>query len=226
MKQCPQCNAQVDINASFCPNCGYSATARSQPPPVIPTKKRSLTLPLAIIGGVVGLCAICGIIGGIGNLVDKNKGNQASVVNTTTSNSVTTSSPTTSKPTALTNSAAPVAPKETIDSMKWSEYDNVYNTRSNSTDMQKDALWKGFEGKKVAWQGTVAEVAEGTFGGLVLNIKMNSETLTHDIALILKDSEKSKAMSLTKGKRISFVGKLKTYGGAILPLSMDEGEIK
>jgi hypothetical protein len=219
MKQCPKCNAQTDINSSFCPNCGYSATAGNQPPPVMPAKKSSLTLPLAIVGGVVGLCALCGIIGGIGNLVDKTKGNQATVVSTTQTNNATA-------PTSSTNTAAPVAPKNAIDPMKWSEYDNVYNLRSNSTDMQKDALWKSFEGKTVAWQGTVAEVREGTFGGLVLNIKMNSETLTNDISLTLKDSEKSKAMNLTKGKKISFVGKLKTYGGAILSLQMDEGEIK
>jgi hypothetical protein len=221
MKQCPQCNAQVDENVSFCPNCGYSATAQNNMPPPAPVKKNKLLLPLAIFGGVVGLCALCGIVGGIGNLVDKNKGNQASVVSTSQTNSATTSNPT-----STTNTAAPVAPKNTIDPMKWSEYDNVYNTRSNSTDMQKDALWKSFEGKTVAWQGTVAEVKEGTFGGLVLNIKMNSETLTNDIALTLKESEKSKAMSLTKGKKISFVGELKTYGGAFLPLQMDEGEIK
>lgn len=221
MKQCPQCKAQVDANASFCPNCGYSATAQNNAPPVEPVKKNKLLLPLAIVGGVIGLCAICGIIGGIGNLVDKNNGNQASVVSTSQTNTATTSNPTTT-----TNTAAPLAPKNTIDPMKWSEYDNVYNVRSNSTDMQKDALWKQFEGKTVAWQGTVAEVREGTFGGLVLNIKMNSETLTNDIALTLKESEKSKAMNLTKGKKISFVGKMKTYGGAVLPLQMDEGEIK
>jgi hypothetical protein len=221
MKQCPQCQAQVDSNASFCPNCGYSATSQSQPPPAVPVKKSKLFLPLVIVGGVIGLCALGGIVGGIGSLMDANKANQSTVATTNPTNTTTTSNPTTS-----TNTAAPVAPKETISPMKWSEYDNVYNTRSNSTDMQKDALWKNFEGKTVAWQGTVAEVREGTFGGLVLNIKMNSETLTNDIALTLKESEKSEAMSLTKGKKISFVGKLKSYGGAFLPLSIDEGEIK
>lgn len=219
MKQCPRCNAQVDGNARFCPNCGYSATAGNQSPPVIPVKKNKLILPLAIIGGVVGLCALCGIIGGIGNLVDKSKGNQASVVNTTKTSNATA-------PTTSIQPAASVAPKNTIDPMKWSEYNIIYNIRSTTTDMQKDNFWQLYEGKTVAWQGTVAEVTEGTFGGLVLNIKMNPETLTNDIALTLKDSEKSKAMSLSKGSKISFVGKLKSYGGAILSLQMDEGEIK
>ncbi len=217
MKQCPQCQAQVDGNANFCPNCGYSATPQNQPPPVVPVKKTKSLLPVAIVAGVIGLCAL----GNIGKFTDANKANQSTVATTNPTNTTTTSNPT-----ASTNTAAPVAPKEIISPMKWSEYDNVYNTRSNSTDMQKDALWKNFEGKTVAWEGTVAEVKEGTFGGLVLNIKMNSETLTNDIALTLKESEKSEAMSLTKGKKISFVGKLKSYGGAFLPLTMDEGEIK
>ncbi len=217
MKQCPQCQAQVDGNANFCPNCGYSATPQNQPPPVVPVKKTKSLLPVAIVAGVIGLCAL----GSIGNLTDANKANQSTVATTNPTNTTTTSNPTTS-----TNTAAPVTPKETISPMKWSEYNSVYNTRSNSTDMQKDALWKNFEGKTVAWEGTVAEVKEGTFGGLVLNIKMNSETLTNDIALTLKESEKAEAMGLTKGKKISFVGKLKSYGGAFLPLTMDEGEIK
>jgi RNA polymerase subunit RPABC4/transcription elongation factor Spt4 len=216
MKQCPQCQAQVEGNANFCPNCGYSATSQNQPPPVVLVKKKRSLLPIAIIAGLIGLCAL----GSIG-IRNENKANQSTVATTTPTNNTTTSNPATS-----TNTAAPAAPKEPISPMKWSEYNSVYNTRSNSTDMQKDALWKNFEGKTVAWEGTVAEVKEGTFGGLVLNIKMNSDTLTNDIALTLKESEKSKAMSLTKGKKISFVGKLKSYGGAFLPLTMDEGEIK
>jgi hypothetical protein len=216
MKQCPQCQAQVEGNANFCPNCGYSATSQNQTPPVVPVKKKRSLLPIAIVAGLIGLCAL----GSIG-IRNENKANQSTVATTTPTNNTTTSNPATS-----TNTAAPAAPKETISPMKWSEYNSVYNTRSNSTDMQKDALWKNFEGKTVAWEGTVAEVKEGTFGGLVLNIKMNSETLTNDIALTLKESEKSEAMSLTKGKKISFVGKLKSYGGAFLPLTMDEGEIK
>jgi hypothetical protein len=209
MKQCPQCQAQVDSNAIFCPNCRYSAPPQTQPPPVVPVKKNKLFLPLAIAGGVVGLCVVLGIVVGIGILMNANKANRSTVATISPTSTTTTSNPTTS-----------------ISPMRWSEYDNVYNSRSSSTDMQKDALWKNFEGKTVAWQGTVEDVREGTFGGLVLNIKMNSETLTNDIALTLKESEKSEAMSLTKGKKISFVGKLKSYGGAFLPLSMDEGEIK
>ncbi len=130
----------------------------------------------------------------------------------------------TNKPVQAVSETPP--PKDTVSNLKWNDYDNVYNTKSNSTDMQKDALWKDFKGKTVNWQGTVEDVSEGMLGGLKLNIKMNADTLTHDITLELKKDQKDKAMSLTKGKKVSFTGKLDNYGGAILPLQMSEGEIK
>lgn len=125
--------------------------------------------------------------------------------------------------------SAPETAKSTpvaISPITWGEYDNIYNTKSNSTDMQKDAQWSKFEGKTVAWQGKVEDVSKGTLGGLTLNIKMNPDTLTYDISLSLKSDQESEAMTLKKGEKVSFTGKLKSYGGAILPLTMDEGEIK
>jgi hypothetical protein len=145
--------------------------------------------------------------------------------NSTTSPSTpasTTNAANGTKPATVTTiPAGPV-----MSDLKWADYDKVYNVKSSSTDMQKEALWKDFEGKYVSWQGTVSEVSEGSLSGLVINIKMNPDTLTSDIRLSLKDDQKEKVMALTKGKKISFTGKLKTAGGAILPLSMDEGEIK
>ncbi len=135
------------------------------------------------------------------------------------------------------NDAAPVASQpintstsantvESVSTIKWSDYDNVYNIKSESTDMQKEALWKRFEGQTVTWQGTVSEFSEGMLGGYLISIEMNPDTPTGDIILTLKENQKEKVASLTKGEKISFVGKLKTHGGATLPLLMDEGEIK
>ncbi len=111
MKQCPQCQAQVDDNAVFCPNCGYSATAQNQPPPVAPVKKNKLLLPLAIVGGVISLCAICGVIGGIEDLLDKNKANQTSVASTTPSPSANSSSATISNSASVTSTSTPMTTK-------------------------------------------------------------------------------------------------------------------
>lgn len=136
--------------------------------------------------------------------------------------------PTAEKPVAAEPAPQATAATDTdvISQIKWSEYDAIYNTNSKATDLQKDALWEKFQDKNVLWQGTVAEVGEGTFGGLILNIKMNPNTLTNDIALTLKDNQKDRAITLTKDTKISFTGKLKSYGGAFLPLTMSDGVIK
>ncbi len=108
----------------------------------------------------------------------------------------------------------------------WKDYSRVYSKRSNSTDMQKEAMWWAFEGKTVTWEGKVVDVSDGDFGGLAVNIKMEPDTLTSDIRLQLKEDQKGKAIVLTKDKKIKFSGRMRTYGGAILPLSMDDGELK
>lgn len=118
------------------------------------------------------------------------------------------------------------APAEVVSNIKWEDYNKIYNTKSTATDMQKDAQWKDFEGQTVFWKGTVSDVSEGVLGGLNLTVKMDANTLTSDVLLSLKDDQKSKAMNLTKGSKVSFTGKMKSYGGAFLPLTIDNGEIK
>jgi len=142
-------------------------------------------------------------------------------------NSNSTSSTT---PASTTNGAKPAASASpagpTISDIKWADYDKIYNTKSKTTDMQKEAEWKNFEGKYVSWQGTVNDVSDGTLTGLTVNIKMNASSLASDIILTPKDDQKDKMMKLSKGQKISFTGRLKSAGGLILPLSMDEGELK
>lgn len=192
-------------------------------PQVEQPRKNGISTPVGILIAVAVLCGSCAIIGGIGAILKKDK--PAEVAQTNPVNSPTNTSANDAKQTTnKTSNQSP--PAEVISNLKWSDYDNVYNTKSNSTDMQKESLWKNFEGRKVAWQGTVADVSKGMLGGLTLNIKMNSETLTSDVSLSLKKDQESKAINLTKGDKVSFTGKLKSYGGAMLPLSMDEGEVR
>lgn len=146
------------------------------------------------------------------------------------SNNSTTTPPanTSNANTPATTSSSPAKPQESapVADLKWSDYDKIYNVKSDSTDMQKEAAWKNFEGKTVTWSGTVGDVSEGMISGLVLQIKMNPDTLTHDIRLSLKSDQKDKMMTLKKGQKVTFTGRLKTAGGTVLPLSMDEGELK
>lgn len=212
MKICPRCKAQNQPNAQFCNNCAYKIP--------LPTRK---SLPWYAWAGIGLLALLLGagfVAIGINEQKEKRQKELAA-------QNAPPSQPAAPAPSAKTFQATPSAPpKDLISNISWNDYNKIYNVRSNSTDMQKDALWKDFEGKSILWTGTVSEVSEGTLSGLTLQIKMNSETLTSDILLNLKDEQKSKAMSLTKGQKVTFTGKLKSYGGAILPLSIDEAEIR
>ncbi len=218
MIQCPKCGVANADGTQFCGNCG-NVLAVAQPQ-MQPKNKSNLKIILIVLGCIVGSCVLCGLIGGIKEAISP------------TPKTETTAQPTanasTTKEVAQTQPAAAptVNPKDEISPIKWSELDRIYSVRSNSTDMQKEALWKDYKGKRVAWTGTVTEISKGMLGGLTLQIKMNPDTLTSDIILNLKKDQESKAINLTKDSKVSFVGTLSSYGGAILPMSLDDGEIK
>lgn len=107
--------------------------------------------------------------------------------------------------------------------ISWAELDAIYNIKNKYTDLQKDEYWKKYKGEKVRWSGTVSSLSE-SFGGLTLQVKMNSTTLTSDLIVRLKDSQKAKALGLKKGDTVSFVGILENWG-SILPITLTEGEI-
>lgn len=124
---------------------------------------------------------------------------------------------------STTNSASAGAEISTI---TWADYNKIYGSDAKTTDMQKEQSWKDFQGKRVAWSGEVAEVSNGAFGGLQVSIKMDKATLVSDISLALKKEYEDAASKLTKGSKIKFVGTLKSYGGAILPAMLSDGELK
>ncbi len=116
-------------------------------------------------------------------------------------------------------------PAAELSPITWNQYDSIYNLKSSSTDMQKEQSWGSFKGKRVSWSGEVAEVSKGTFGGVTVSIKMNKDTLTSDVRLKLKKGYETAAASLVKGARVKYVGTLENYGGAVMPVSMGDGEI-
>ena len=85
--------------------------------------------------------------------------------------------------------------EQPISDITWREIDNIYDVQSKFSDLQKKEHWKNYKGKKVKWTGKVSSVSE-TFGTLTLQIKMNSTTLTSDVLIWLKDSEKQKALKI------------------------------
>ncbi len=112
---------------------------------------------------------------------------------------------------------------EPISDVAWEEIDRIYNIRSNFTELQKKEHWKNYKGKKVKWSGKVSSVGE-TFGILSLQVKLNSSTLTSDVLVRLKESERQKALKLSEGSPVTFTGILDDWG-SIMPVTLDHGEI-
>jgi len=110
-----------------------------------------------------------------------------------------------------------------LSSITWPEVDAIYNLKSKNTDLQKDELWRRYKDKKVKWSGKVSSVSE-SFGSLKLQVKMNPDTLTSDLIIKLDASQKSTALSLTKGDSVTFTGVLDKWG-SLLPITLKEGQI-
>jgi hypothetical protein len=112
---------------------------------------------------------------------------------------------------------------EPISNISWQELDRIYDVQSGYTELQKKETWKNYKGKKVRWTGIVSSVGE-TFGTVQLQVKMRPDTLTSDLLIDLRDSERSKALQLREGQAVTFVGVLDDWG-TIMPITLKYGQI-
>jgi hypothetical protein len=110
-----------------------------------------------------------------------------------------------------------------LSSIGWSEVNEIYGLKSKKTDLQKDAEWGRFKGRKVKWTGEVSSIGD-TFGTLVLQVKMNPETFASDLLIRMKEIQRSKALKYSRGDTITFVGILNDWG-TLLPITLTDGEI-
>jgi hypothetical protein len=80
---CPRCNAQNQNGVRFCSNCGIAFTYAppTQQQPI--KRKNSISVPLIVIGCVLGMCVFCGIIGKLsGNKSQQNTSQPQTVAST------------------------------------------------------------------------------------------------------------------------------------------------
>jgi hypothetical protein len=199
---CPDCGKEISTAANACPSCGrpMAAPAVPLPSPAPSPRKRGCLRAFLVIVGILVFFYIVGSIFG-------------------PSGSTPSSSPT---PSEVSSPAAPEAtPKAS--SISWSEVDAIYNLRSGQTDLQKDEQWKRFKGQRIMWSGKVSEISDG-WTGLTLQVKMNPHTLTFDVLVRLKKSEKEKAARLRKGAHVAFSGTLDTWG-SLLPVTLKDGAL-
>lgn len=157
MIQCPKCGVPNAPGSQFCSRCGNNFTVVQQQ--IIPKNKSNLKILLIVFGCLIGSCVLCGLIGGFKEVFSPTP--KADIANQSATNPSAKSPP---QPASTPKAGSTTNPKDVISSIKWSDLDRIYNLKSNSTDMQKEALWDNYKGKRVAWSGTVTEVSKGSFG--------------------------------------------------------------
>lgn len=187
-----------------CSECNQEISSKAKVCPNCGKKRKKGCLKFALIFLAVIFC--------IGLIATNSKSNN-SKNNSTTSTTSTTNT-----------NAKPKSIIKPISDITWLEIDNIYNLNSSFTDLQKDNEWTKFKGERVQWSGYVTDISEGILGGISLYIKMNPETFTSDLIINLKDSEKEKAIKVSKGNNITFTGTLSDWG-SIMPITLKDGMI-
>lgn len=110
-----------------------------------------------------------------------------------------------------------------VTNISWAEIDKIYNLQSGYTDLQKDEVWKKYEGKKIQWSGKVSSVGE-TLGMLSLQVKLSPETFTSDAIVYLEEDQKTMALGFKKDDPVSFQGILDRWG-TLTPITIKHGII-
>jgi hypothetical protein len=123
----------------------------------------------------------------------------------------------------------PKQPAVPISDLSWSEFDEVFNPKNNSTPQQKEDSWKNFVNQYVDWEGRISDFRKDKFNNYSISVEMDADLDPHtaDINLILKkEEEEKKFLSLNKGQKIRFTGRLASYDGDRARLMIDVGELK
>lgn len=86
-----------------------------------------------------------------------------------------------------------------------------FGTSSKLSDLQKDELWKAYQGKSFEWKLKITEVSAGTFGGYSVQAKCSpqSPSLIQDVQISYDSDAKSFVMGLSKDEVYTLKGVLK-----------------
>jgi hypothetical protein len=79
----------------------------------------------------------------------------------------------------------------------------------SQTDLQKDECWEQMKGQRVNWAGRVHSVSN--FQGLHILVKVDRRNVNFDAIVRLLESERPRALLLSKGDSVTFTGKLTEY---------------
>lgn len=97
-----------------------------------------------------------------------------------------------------------------------------FGTESKLSDLQKDELWKGYDGRSFAWDLKITEVSAGLLSGFTVQAKCSprSSSLIQDIQISYGPEAKSFVMSLEKDSVYKLKGVL-NHQSSLLGLTAD-----
>ena len=96
-----------------------------------------------------------------------------------------------------------------------------FSSKSSLTDLQKEEMWKEYNGKLIKSKVYVHSVDDVMLTGLVMlaDLKPRSQyDVTPDLRILFKDEEKPSLLTVSEGDAIWIEGKLNDYGGIISDL--------
>jgi hypothetical protein len=199
---CPSCSNQVSDQAAACPKCGHPLRAPPKPPvqaaAVQPKKKTGcLTYLLVGIGALIG-------IGMCSSAINGGSHRSAATATAATTPPASASGNPASAPAQQAAASPPI--KESC-----AELAKSFGPGSKLSDLQKDELWKTFQGREFSWDLQVTEVSAGAFGGITVQFKCarNSPSLIQDLQMEFPDEAKSEALKLEKDHAYKVRGRLK-----------------
>lgn len=108
-----------------------------------------------------------------------------------------------------------------VSGVSFEDVNQKFGTDSRLTDLQKKEEWKKYQGQCVEWTGELTYVSEGFLGGISLGFKHVPITLTYDVLISAPRSVRDMALRMEKGAHYRYRATLRSYGGAILPISAD-----
>jgi hypothetical protein len=102
------------------------------------------------------------------------------------------------------------------------EMSNKFGAQSDLSDLQKEELWKSYDGKAFKWDLEVTEVSSDTFGGYSVQFKCanDSPSFIQDIQLKYQDEHKNVVMQMNKGEVYTVRGQLE-FSNSFLGMSGD-----
>ncbi len=92
----------------------------------------------------------------------------------------------------------------------------LFGAGSQYSDLQKEELWKKYEGKIFEWPLEIVQVSSGLFGGYRVQCKcLDSKSFIQDIQLSYDDNAKPYVLSLQVKKMYQLKGKLESQSALL-----------